>query len=99
MMLLRRLHIEIINVKLTGPMFTYEQKEQLLSVLTDAFVSVLGEQVQPYTFVIGKETQGNEFSIASRSMPDLQWLVGNEYKVILRRAEQTTQEWIAQQTA
>ena len=68
-------------------MFTHEQKEQLLSVLTDAFVSVLGKQGRPYTFVIVEETQRNEFSIVRRRMSGPQWLIGNEYKAILERAE------------
>jgi phenylpyruvate tautomerase PptA (4-oxalocrotonate tautomerase family) len=78
-------------------MFRHEQKEQLLSVLTGAFVSVLGEQVRPFTFVIIEETQQNDFSIAGRPIADPQWPIGDEYKAILERAEQTIQEWIAQQ--
>jgi hypothetical protein len=60
-------------------------------------VSVLGEQVRPFTFVIIEETQQNDFSIAGRPIADPQWLIGDEYKAILERAEQTIQEWIAQQ--
>lgn len=87
----------VINVKLPGPMFTHEQKERLLPVLTDAFVSVLGEQVRPFTFVIVEEMQRNEFGIAGRPMPDPQWLIGDEYKAILARGEQVIQEWLRQQ--
>lgn len=87
----------VINVKLPGPMFTHEQKEQLIPALTDAFVGVLGEQVRPFTFVIVEETARNEFGIAGRPMPDPQWLIGDEYKAISERGEQTIQQWLAQQ--
>ena len=89
----------VINVKLPGPMFTHDQKEQLIPVLTDAFVGVLGEQVRAFTFVIVEETQRNEFGIAGRPMPDPQWLIGEEYRAISEKGGQTIREWISQQTA
>jgi 4-oxalocrotonate tautomerase len=61
-------------------------------MLTGAFVSVLGEQVRPFTFVIIEEMQRKQFGIAGRSMPDPQWLIGDEYKAVLERREQTEQE-------
>jgi 4-oxalocrotonate tautomerase len=79
----------IINVKLPGPVFTAEQKLQLVSRLTDTFVDVLGEQVRPFTFVVIEETKQNEWGIAGRPMPDPQWLISDEYKSIYQKAEQT----------
>jgi 4-oxalocrotonate tautomerase family enzyme len=87
----------VINVKLPGPMFTHDQKEQLIHVLTDAFVGALGEQVRPFTFVIIEEAQRNEFGIAGRPMPDPQWLIGEEYRAISEKGAETIRQWIARQ--
>jgi 4-oxalocrotonate tautomerase len=87
----------VINVKLPGPFFSHDLKEQLIPALTDAFIGVVGEGSRPFTFVIVEEAQFHEFGVAGRPMPDAQWLYGDEYRAIYDKAKRFIDEWLAQQ--
>ncbi len=46
----------LINVKLIEDVFTSEQKEQIVERLTDAMVSIEGENMRGVTWVVAAET-------------------------------------------
>jgi 4-oxalocrotonate tautomerase len=57
-----------------------EQKRELIVKLTDTFISVVGEVARPYVYCIIQETPQMEWGIGGRPMPDLQFLIGPEYR-------------------
>jgi 4-oxalocrotonate tautomerase family enzyme len=90
----------IINVKfIENVVATPDQKQELVVKLTDTFAGVLGEVVRPFTYVVIEETKMYDWGIAGRPMPDLEWLVGEEYQAIHARAREIMKEAIAQQKA
>jgi 4-oxalocrotonate tautomerase len=79
----------IINIKfIENVVATPEQKQELVSKMTDTFAGVLGEVVRPFTYVVIEETKMYDWGIAGRPMPDLEWLVGDEYRAIHTRARE-----------
>ena len=57
-----------IQVKLIKDVFTREQKQQLISKITDAFIDVKGEYLRPVTFVVIDETRSGEWGIGGKAM-------------------------------
>ncbi len=60
----------LIQVKLIENVFTPEQKSQIISKLTDAMVSIEGENLRPVTWVV-IEASPSEIAGASLKVADL----------------------------
>lgn len=58
----------LIHVKLIEEVFTPAQKKEIISKLTDAMVSIEGENLRPVTWVIIDETRGGEWGIGGKGM-------------------------------
>jgi 4-oxalocrotonate tautomerase len=57
-----------IEVKLIENVFTPAQKNQLITKLTDAMVSIEGENLRPVTFVVIEEVRSGEWGIGGKPM-------------------------------
>jgi 4-oxalocrotonate tautomerase len=58
----------LINVKLIEDAFTSEQKGQIVERLTDAMVSIEGENMRGVTWVIVEEVQSGDWGIAGNRL-------------------------------
>jgi len=58
----------LIQVKLIENVFTPEQKSQIISKLTDAMVSIEGENMRPVTWVVIEEARSGEWGIGGQPM-------------------------------
>jgi 4-oxalocrotonate tautomerase len=58
----------LIQVKLIEEVFTPAQKKDIISKLTDAMVSIEGENLRPVTWVIIEETRSGEWGIGGQGM-------------------------------
>lgn len=67
-------------------MATPEQKRELITRLTETFVSILGEVVRPFTYCLIQETPVGEWGIAGVPMPDLAYLIGADYARVIERS-------------
>ena len=56
----------LINVKLIEDVFTSEQKEQIVERLTDAMVSIEGENMRGVTWVVVEEVKSGDWGIGGR---------------------------------
>jgi 4-oxalocrotonate tautomerase len=57
-----------IQVKLIENVFTPEQKKQIISKLTDAMVSIEGENMRPVTWVVIEDVRSGEWGIGGQGM-------------------------------
>ena len=57
----------LINVKLIEDVFTSEQKGQIVERLTDAMVSIEGENMRGVTWVVIEEVHSGDWGIAGRA--------------------------------
>jgi 4-oxalocrotonate tautomerase len=57
-----------IQVKLIEDVFTPQQKQQLITKITDAFIELKGEYLRPVTFVVIDETRSGEWGIGGLAM-------------------------------
>jgi 4-oxalocrotonate tautomerase len=57
-----------IQVKLIENVFSLEQKQQLITRITDAFIEVEGEHIRPVTFVVIDETRSGNWGIGGKLM-------------------------------
>lgn len=57
-----------IQVKLIENVFTTEQKKQIISKLTDAMVSIEGENMRPVTWVVIEDVHSGEWGIGGQGM-------------------------------
>ena len=57
-----------INVKLIEGVFTAEQKQQVITRLTDAMVSIEGENMRAVTWVVVEEVKSGDWAIAGQSL-------------------------------
>ena len=57
-----------INVKLIEDVFTSEQKEQIVERLTDAMVSIEGENMRGVTWVVVEEVKSGDWGIGGRAL-------------------------------
>ena len=58
----------LINVKLIEDVFTSEQKGQIVERLTDAMVSIEGENMRGVTWVVIEEVHSGDWGIAGRAL-------------------------------
>lgn len=70
----------LVNVKLIEEVFTAEQKEQIIERLTDAMVSVEGENMRGVTWVVVEEVQSGDWGIGGKplSTQDVRALAAGE---------------------
>jgi 4-oxalocrotonate tautomerase len=58
----------LIQVKLIENVFTPQQKQQMISKLTDAMVSIEGENMRKVTWVIIEDVKSGEWAIGGQSL-------------------------------
>jgi 4-oxalocrotonate tautomerase len=58
----------LIQVKLIEEVFTPAQKKEIISKLTDAMVSIEGENMRPVTWVVIEEARSGEWGIGGQPM-------------------------------
>ena len=58
----------LINVKVIDGVFTPEQKGQIIERLTDAMVSVEGENMRQVTWCVVEEVASGDWGIAGRRL-------------------------------
>ena len=58
----------LINVKLIEEVFTPAQKREIVERLTDAMVSVDGENMRPVTWVIVEEVRSGDWGIGGKPL-------------------------------
>ena len=90
----------IINIRfIKDVVATEEQKAELIEKMTDTFVSVLGDVVRPFTYVVIDETPVGQWGIAGVPMPDLPYLIGSEHADVIEKSNQVMREAIEQMAA
>jgi 4-oxalocrotonate tautomerase len=57
-----------INVKLIEDVFTPEQKQQIVETLTDAMVSIEGENMRSVTWVVLEEVKSGDWGIGGSAL-------------------------------
>jgi 4-oxalocrotonate tautomerase len=57
-----------INVKLIEGVFTPSQKQDIIRKLTDAMVSIEGENMRPVTWVVVEEVKSGDWGIAGNPL-------------------------------
>lgn len=57
-----------ISVKVIEGVFTPEQKQQIVERVTDAMVSVEGENMRPVTWVVVEQVASGEWAIGGQPM-------------------------------
>jgi 4-oxalocrotonate tautomerase len=60
--------VPLINVKLIEDVFTSEQKEQIVERLTDAMVSIEGENMRGVTWVVVEEVKSGDWGIGGKPL-------------------------------
>jgi 4-oxalocrotonate tautomerase len=58
----------LINVKLIEGVFTSDQKEQIIERLTDALVSIEGENMRQVTWCVVEEVKSGDWGIGGNSL-------------------------------
>jgi 4-oxalocrotonate tautomerase len=58
----------LIQVKLIEKVFTAPQKQEMIKKLTDAMVSIEGENMRPVTWVVIEEVASGEWGIGGQAM-------------------------------
>lgn len=58
----------LVNVKLIEGVFTPAQKQEMIRKLTDAMVSIEGENMRPVTSVIVEEVKSGDWGIAGNPL-------------------------------
>lgn len=58
----------LVNVRVIENVFTPEQKQEMITKVTDALVSIEGEALRPYTLVIIDEVKEGNYSIGGQSL-------------------------------
>lgn len=56
----------IIQVKLIEDVFTPQQKQEMISKLTDAMVSIEGERLRKVTFVVIEDVKSGDWGIGGQ---------------------------------
>jgi 4-oxalocrotonate tautomerase len=62
------LHMPLIQVKLIENVFTPAQKAQMITKLTDAMVSIEGENMRSVTWVVIEEARSGEWGIGGQAL-------------------------------
>ena len=58
----------IIQVKVIEDVFTPKQKKEMITKLTDAMVSIEGENMRQVTWVVIEEVKGGDLGIGGKSL-------------------------------
>jgi len=58
----------LIQVKLIEGVFSQAQKQDIIKKLTDAMVSIEGENMRPVTWVVVEEVKSGEWGIGGKAM-------------------------------
>jgi 4-oxalocrotonate tautomerase len=58
----------LINVKVIEGVFSKEQKTEIVRTLTEAMVSVEGENMRPVTWVVVEEVQSGDWGIGGNPL-------------------------------
>ena len=58
----------LIQVKLTEDVFSAAQKKEIISRLTDAMVSIEGENMRPVTWIVIEEVRSGEWGIGGNAL-------------------------------
>ncbi len=58
----------LIQVKLIEEVFSQAQKQDIIKKLTDAMVSIEGENMRPVTWVVVEEVKSGEWGIGGKAM-------------------------------
>jgi 4-oxalocrotonate tautomerase len=58
----------LIQVKVIEGVFTPEQKKEMVTKLTDAMVSIEGENMRPVTWVVIEDVRSGEWGIGGNAM-------------------------------
>ena len=58
----------LIQVKMIEEVFTPAQKKEIITKLTDALVSVEGENLRPYTLVILEDIRSGDWSVGGQAL-------------------------------
>ncbi len=58
----------LIEVKLIEGVFSKEQKQEIVRKLTDAMVSIEGENMRPVTWCIVEEVKSGDWGIAGKPL-------------------------------
>jgi 4-oxalocrotonate tautomerase len=65
---LRKKAMPLIQVKVIEGVFTPEQKKEMVTKLTDAMVSIEGENMRPVTWVVIEDVRSGEWGIGGNAM-------------------------------
>lgn len=57
-----------VNVKVIEGVFTSEQKQNMVRSLTDAMVSIEGENMRPVTWVVVEEVKSGDWGIGGNPL-------------------------------
>jgi len=58
----------LIQVKVIEGVFSHEQKREIIQKLTDAMVSVEGENMRPVTWVVIEDVKSGEWAIGGNPL-------------------------------
>lgn len=58
----------LINVKIIENVFSPEQKQKIVSKLTDAMVDIEGEAMRPVTWVVVEEVRSGDWAIGGKPL-------------------------------
>ncbi|CAM5484627.1 tautomerase family protein [Leifsonia shinshuensis] len=58
----------LINVKVIENVFTAQQKQEIIRVLTDAMVTIEGENMRPVTWCVVEEVRSGDWGIAGNPL-------------------------------
>jgi 4-oxalocrotonate tautomerase len=58
----------LVQVKLIEKVFTTQQKQEMIRKLTDAMVSIEGENMRPVTWVIIEDVNSGEWGIGGQAL-------------------------------
>jgi len=58
----------LIQVKVVEGVFSHEQKREIVQKLTDAMVSVEGENMRPVTWVVIEDVKSGEWAIGGNPL-------------------------------
>ena len=58
----------LVNVKLIKGVFSKDQKQEMINKITDAMVSIEGENMRPVTWVLVEEVQSGDWGIGGKGL-------------------------------
>ena len=78
----------IINFKVIKNFFSEEQKQALVSALTDAFCRATFEAARPYIYVLIEEVKQGKWGLAGHPLPDADFLVNDFVPIVEDAADE-----------